>query len=84
MAAVEKIYGTRSQYFQLLDFFLACRKKFLIYLDDPDRWSGETGVIAEFPIEAEIWILARCGLPWLRKKVFACYYPEEAHELPER
>ncbi len=71
MAAIDKIYGTRDQWFELhawLSAFMPIATKYLYPM--PSRWAeGDRFPISNFPTWVDIALYEECELEWVKAAI---------------
>jgi hypothetical protein len=70
MAAIDKIYGTISQYEELRDWLTQNKPEALVFLYSEswsysEWWDGEDHPISNFPESIDTWLLENCPIDWV-------------------
>jgi len=76
MAAVEKIYGNKAQFFELYNWCKNHCKKALKHFYMNSVWGvdlEEQKVIALFPYEIDMFLYDNCDLEWVKEKIENMY-----------
>lgn len=86
MAAIDKIYGTSSQYNEFLAWLNENKPEAMQYFYEYDDWTNEIVNAARpltlFPEKIDTWLLKHCPIPWARRAIKNQY--NIPHTEPEK
>ena len=75
MAYIDKIYGTYDQWVELFYWVSQKRPRYCKYFYPTPPIDSE-GPITNLPRQADIWLWAKCEIPWVRERLKEQYGPE--------